>query len=493
MAHLILMLPTGESLFTLGEMTYLGRAPECDVLLSDASVSRRHARIVKEHGNYVLHDEGSRFGCFINGKEAVAQALREGDQIALGSVEMRFSLDDESGAAIALRSDSNTPHESGLELESPAELKAELKRTRTLLAFQHAVIRCTSLPMVMQASGPEFLKALRAEKLMVLAYDAPNNGFQIHFQHGIAQIPAHRVPAVDEAFGSGQLRPIPPDAEGRMGLVAPIEGGERFPQGLVYAEFPPGRTPTELEIALARDLCSELASALTHHRLILQIREEAAARANLSRYLPDQVVEAVLAGSLNLALGGELRTVTVLFTDIRSFTTLSEHMPPEHVLAMLNAYFSEAVPIIKRYDGTVDKFIGDALMAVFGAPAAQTDQAERAVKAAMEIRSLVARLRDSWSQAPFAAFMDVQRFAVGVGVNTGPAVAGNLGSEDRREFGVIGDAVNVAARLCSKAAADEILIGGDTAAAVREMISLRALEPMMVKGRAQPVSAFTVL
>ncbi len=283
------------------------------------------------------------------------------------------------------------------------------------------------------------------------------------------------------------------DEAGRVALALPILGGERFPLGLVYLDFPPGRAPSDAQVSLLEAMGQELGAALTHHRLLQKIREEAEARSNLSRYLADQVVEAVLAGKIDLSMGGERRAVTVLFTDIRSFTSLSEQMPPEHVLALLNEYFSEAVPIIKRYEGTVDKFIGDALMAVFGAPNEQPDQALRAVRAAVEIQEVVKELRIQWIDKPWAEKMDVFSFAVGIGVNTGYAVAGNLGSEDRREYAVIGDAVNVASRLCSAAGPDEVLIGGDTAAAVESVVRLERLEPMRVKGRAQPVSAYRVI
>ncbi|MDF1563576.1 MAG: adenylate/guanylate cyclase domain-containing protein [Deltaproteobacteria bacterium] len=483
--------PEGPRVFELKETTYIGRAPECDIVLSDASISRRHARIHRVGGKHVLQDEGSRFGSFVNGSKVASFALSEGDRVQLGSVELIYRLD--------LKLDTGLREITGegerLPVD-PVEVKrilGELERTKALLALQHTFVRCTSLNMVLQGAGPELTRKLRADRALVLIYDSRTNAFTIQFQQGLPSIPQHRVGEVDQAFSTAQIRHMTPDHDGRIAMAIPIPGSERYPQGLVYVEFPPGRVPEEGQIEMARAMCGELGSALTHHRLLNQVREEAEARSNLSRYLADQVVEAVLAGKINLAMGGEHRTVTVLFTDIRSFTTLSERMPPEHVLSMLNEYFSEAVPIIKRYEGTVDKFIGDALMAVFGAPNELPDQALRAVRAAVEIRDVVRELRVRWADRPWAAHMDVSNFAVGIGVNTGPAVAGNLGSEDRREYGVIGDAVNVAARLCSKAGPDEVFIGGDTAAGVGDQMQLKFLEPMPVKGRQQPVQAYSVL
>lgn len=491
MAYLVQESPEGQRVHELGEATYLGRAPECDVVLADASISRRHARIALVNGKHVLQDEGSRFGSFVNGTQVTSFALSPGDRVQLGSIEFTYLLE----APGQLETSEGIAEAEAASL-GPAEARRvsqELVQTRALLALQHTFMRCTSLPMVLQGAGPELTHRLRADRSLVLIYEPRTNHFSIQFQQGLDQIPPHRIPQVDAAFASAQMRPMTPDHDDRMALAIPIPGGERFPLGLVYVEFPPGRVPKDDQVAMARAMCGELGNALTHHRLIGKVREEAEARSNLSRYLADQVVEAVLAGKINLAMGGERRQVTVLFTDIRKFTTLSENMPPEHVLSLLNEYFSEAVPIIKRYEGTVDKFIGDALMAVFGAPNEQPDQALRAVRAAVEIRDAVRSLRTRWEDRPWATEMDVSKFAIGIGVNTGFAVAGNLGSEDRREYAVIGDAVNVAARLCSAAGPDEVFIGGDTAAGVQGQMQLVPLEPMAVKGRRQEVQAYSVI
>ena len=195
----------------------------------------------------------------------------------------------------------------------------------------------------------------------------------------------------------------------------------------------------------------------------------------------------MLAGKVSL--GGESLDVSVLFTDIRGFTTISEKMDPQQLVALLNEYFTEMVSIVMQEDGVVDKYIGDAIMAVFGAPVPKPGDAVHAVRAAVRMRHALQVLNRSLE----ARGLPVLK--TGIGIHTGPVVAGNIGSEQRMEYTVIGDAVNLASRLetSTKELGVEVLVSEQTYELTKHAIDARPVREITVKGRAQPVLAYEVL
>lgn len=202
-----------------------------------------------------------------------------------------------------------------------------------------------------------------------------------------------------------------------------------------------------------------------------------------ARYTSDAVVEEVLRGG-DVALHGEKRVVTVLFADIRNFTGFAERLPPEEVMTRLNQVLGRLADVVLEWGGTLDKYLGDGLMAVWGAPIRRDDDAQAAVSAALQMMNEV-RERNA-GQAPD------DRLELGLGLNTGPVIAGSIGSARRTEYTCIGDTVNVASRLCALAGPGEILVGGGTAELLRAFGPLDELAPVRVKGRAAPVPLFKV-
>ena len=182
------------------------------------------------------------------------------------------------------------------------------------------------------------------------------------------------------------------------------------------------------------------------------------------------------------ALGGSIAEVTVLFADLRGFTSYAELGSPGQVVAMLNRYFSDVVPLILEQGGTVDKFVGDAMMVLWGAPNHQADHAFRGVRAALAMQDAV-RLVAARNPG-FPCFR--------IGLNSGPALVGNIGSDQIRNFTAIGDTVNIAARLQEAAQPGEVVIGLGTCEAIRDGATVRPLGPVRVRGREQPVEAFVL-
>jgi adenylate cyclase len=198
-----------------------------------------------------------------------------------------------------------------------------------------------------------------------------------------------------------------------------------------------------------------------------------------ARSTSDAVVEEILRTG-DVVLTGERRVVTVLFADLRNVTSFAEHRPPEEVMRRLNEVLGRMADLVLECGGTLDKFPGDGLMAVWGAPVTHDDDATAAVSTAL-------RMMDEFKRLPA---VNEAQFELGIGLNTGPVLAGSLGSTRRTEYTCIGDAVNVASRLCAIAGSGEILVGEGTAKALEVVGPLEPLAPVRVKGRAQPVSPY---
>jgi class 3 adenylate cyclase len=204
------------------------------------------------------------------------------------------------------------------------------------------------------------------------------------------------------------------------------------------------------------------------------------------RYISPQIAKEIVsrADAGDLRLGGEQREVSVLFADIRNFTRMSEQLSPEAIVEMLNTYLSVVADAVVRNDGIVNKFGGDNIMAIWNAPQSQPEHALLAVKAAWEAQQKVAELKQSDSQLFPVQF--------GIGINTGIALAGNVGSVGRTEYTVIGDSVNTASRICSSTPGGEVWIGAETYNQTKDYIETEKLEPQSLKGKAAPIMVYRV-
>ncbi|MCB9738939.1 MAG: adenylate/guanylate cyclase domain-containing protein [Deltaproteobacteria bacterium] len=224
--------------------------------------------------------------------------------------------------------------------------------------------------------------------------------------------------------------------------------------------------------------------------LVLRANSAEAARQQIrsafQQYLSPAVVEELVADPDKLRLGGRRREITAFFSDVAGFTSISEALDPADLTALLNEYLGAMTDVILEEGGTVDKYIGDAIVAMFGAPLDQPDHAERAVRAALRCRQRLAELRPQWVARGWP------EVGARIGVNSGVAVVGNMGSAQRFDYTMLGDTVNLAARLegANKAYGIELMIGEKTAALVRDSFVLRELDKIRVKGKQQGVAVF---
>jgi len=204
------------------------------------------------------------------------------------------------------------------------------------------------------------------------------------------------------------------------------------------------------------------------------------------KYTSKAVVDDILtkAEKDNIDLQGEERNVTILFADIRGFTSMSEKMTAHEVVSMLNKYLGEMTESVFNFEGTLDKYIGDCIMAIFNAPLEQPDHAMQAIRASMDMQKRISQVQ--------LEDKDVPRVDVGIGLNTGPAVIGNIGSQKRVDYTAIGDTVNTASRMCSLAGKGELIITENTYKLVKDKIKAKKLDPVKVKGKEKPLQVYLV-
>lgn len=275
-----------------------------------------------------------------------------------------------------------------------------------------------------------------------------------------------------------------------FGVLAAFWMARRIAQPLTDLSAAMGRVSEgdfEVRVNVARQTNDEVTDlARSFDQMAQGLRERERLRDTLGRYVSDPVAERILEEQDDLMLRGEVRQITVLFLDVRGFTGISERLSPTEVVALLNEYFDVVVDRVTAHGGSVNKFIGDAAMCIWGAPRRAENAERAAVKCAIEIQQSLAtlsadRMRRGLSTVGF-----------GIGINAGEAVAGNLGAARRLEYTVIGDAVNLAQRLESQARAGEVLISQSVYEKVAADVVVASREPVRLKGKSQPVPLWEV-
>ena len=241
------------------------------------------------------------------------------------------------------------------------------------------------------------------------------------------------------------------------------------------------------DLHLLSNIANQTGFFIANNKMAKKIETDAATRERCQRLLSPDLAELVVSGELTVEKGGENRVATVLFADIRGFTSMSEDMVAADVLQMLNEYFEVMVEIAFHHEGTVDKFVGDEIMVLWGAPVVHIDDPFRAVSAGLDMQKALLefnRTRESEGMPPIH---------IGIGINTGDLVAGYIGSTRTMSYSVIGDTVNTAARLCSAAKAGQVVISENTYNHVKDDFDFASMEDVRAKGKSKPLKVFSVL
>ena len=466
----------------------LGRHPKQTIQIDDRVVSKEHALITLAEDLYWIQDIGSRNGTFVNGDKIKGRTkLNSNDVIRLGSTQMRY-INEQRGN---LKSDSILFHKDDIkslssirsridndqmpkgfrperEIVDITSLRADYEKLRAVFELHEAAGDQMDLDTLLDRILSKIFELVNASRGVILLEDEDGNleprsfnqvsGQQedFHLSQTILQEVREKRAGIlsddarlDSRFEESKsivMQGI------RSIMCVPLVYGNEF-LGAIYldTQFATG-VFTEKDLQMIAVFANQASAKIITAKLARTAEQEAVARTQLSRLLSPNLVEEVVKGHLNVNQGGTLVDASVLFADIRGFTRLSERMAPQDLISTLNEYFEIMVEIIFKYDGTLDKFIGDEIMAVWGAPIAQEDHGLRAMKAAYEIREALERFNR------FRVANGDVPLKIGIGINSGQMVAGYLGSSKTLSYTVLGDVVNVAARLCSHAQPGEILV-----------------------------------
>jgi adenylate cyclase len=516
----------GQRSFQLqrGSPCLVGRAPTSDLSVLDPTLSRKHAELEWRDDAVCVRDLGSSNGTFVNGARIETATLAADDVVTFGTVEFRLRADPEPEAQAPTRETAPLAGATILRQVAVGDPSAALSALRgvsdaatsmqaavqdkthqklaTLLEVAKGLGRSADIDALLQQIATYAYQILEVDRVAILLADATGELVPRIARDKNGSDQTRAVPrSIARTAVAGRVAILSDDAgedtrfdgqsvlmqQIRSAICCPLVGGENRVLGVLYVD---NVTTThrfseeDLEFCVA--FAGIAAVAIENGEFAQRIQRELLTRSNFERFFTPQLAKRIAESAESVRLGGEKRTVAVLFSDIRGFTALSETMRPDDMATLLTEYFTEMVDCVFRHDGTLDKFIGDAVMAQWGAPIATERDADNAMQAALDMMRALDALNARWRS------QGRPELQIGVGLNYGEAFAGNIGSERRLEFTVIGDTVNTASRLCGAAAPGEILLSDSFRQALHEAPRVTPCPPMSLKNKNAPVSVFRV-
>lgn len=545
MATLLYYSTTGKWCeYTLKPRTTIGRLPTQDLQLLDRMVSKEHAEIRQEaDGSYTLHDLNSRNGTLLNGKQITEPVrLWDGDEIELGSHILRY-VEQEAGtvSSSALKISRDISHDSrasgaGLsavnrlsadagfnrdslsirqriedshflpenEISSMADLRRDYEKLRVAAELSAEAVGVFDLNTLLQLILDKAFAIFNADRGAILLRDEETDTMTVKLALTRDKRPLHnykisetlleeviheknavlsRDALQDNRFSSSHSI-VCDNIRSTMCVPLMYEGEVK---GLINLDTQIATGAfKEKDLQILTGFARQASLNIQRNRLINAMKRQAIVQDNLRRIIPPHLINDVLNGKIKLEKSGSRHNATVLFADIRGFTRMSEENPPEEIVALVNDYCERMVECIFNHEGSLDKFVGDQVMAVWGAGVRVEDHALRAVQCAIDMMSAIDKLNDEREA------VGKPRIAIGIGISSGIMIAGYMGSTQAMSYTVLGDTVNLGARLCSSAQPGEILINRETWESVRDETSCTPLPPMMVKGKTAPLDIYRV-
>ncbi len=533
-----LLSTTGEQSIDLqpGRTVVVGRAVTSDIPIYDPTISRKHAELLLTSTGVKVKDLGSSNGTFLNGARITEAVGGENDVVTFGKVAFRIKsvtapsprpqvvppvasdfggpktpggtivrqlpvsasggvpaivVDSPSGAShlkvTAQSIEERREKKLSLLLEISKELSKQQELDRLLdkvvdFTFQIMNVDRVSILLLEDKSGelvPRISKGRSASSSA--AKHVPQSIARKAVEERVAILSDNA--AADERFKGKSIL----IQSVRSAMCTPLMGTDQQVLGILYVD---NLTAThsfadeDLEFLIA--FGSLAAVGIENSRRSERLRREALVLSNFQRYFAPNLASQIAQQEGAVQLGGQKRPVVIFFSDIRGFTPMSETMGPDEIATLLTEYFTEMVEIVFEHSGTLDKFMGDAIMALWGAPIAHEDDADRAMKCALDQLNALEKMNKKWKE------QGRQELGIGIGINFGEVFAGNIGSDRRLEYTVIGDAVNTASRLCSTAGPNEILISEPFYQQLKNPPKVEALEPIQVKGKSKKVPVYRV-
>ncbi len=545
MARLYVESSEGTRVVELAAHNTLGRHPGNTVQLLDKIVSKEHCIIDAQGDGFVLKDLGSLNGTFVNQERVRGQIpLRHGDEISLGATRLRFDasvarVSGPLGTAVmgGVAPGSSPPKQNpfnahgtridvadeerfiGAELAAvqehfvpfdqvarfPEQLRADYERLRLAYELTAEVARERDLDVLLSRILASVIRHIQADRGVILLRDETGelvprasqrrdgSGDAIRLSSTILDKVVRERTVVlthnaSEDFAGSKAKSMILNRI-NSAIVAPLlHDQEKEVLGVMWLDSEALAQFKEKDLEVVSAIAQQAAMFIEVNVLGQKVQAEILMRERFTRLLSPNIAERIVSGQLEIAPGGQrVDLCTVFNSDIRGFTSMSEEARPEELVEMLNEYFEAMVDVIFRYEGTLDKFMGDGIMALWGAPVVHRDDAVRAVDCALQMQTVLRLLnlkRTERGQQPLE---------IGIGIHTGPLVAGYIGSSRALSYTVVGDTANTSARLCAVAAPGQILISEATLAVVGDGFVVEELDPVKLKGKEHPVRIYQVI
>ena len=520
MAKLIVISGDERQEFELAAFNTIGRHPDNTIQILDRIISKEHAQIQRAaDGRYLLRDLRSLNGTFMRGERISEHYLSDSDEFTMGSTRIVFvdkPKTDDVLQRVTIAPGLTESHIRGRIQANTGDFMPErqiadeknLRRDYERLRIGHELARAVGSELDLDKLLPKILdkafELVGADRGVILLMDdkgelsprfvktrsGKSDPNIVLSKTVMAEVTTNRAAVLSsdatmDARFSGAHSIIMQGIRSTM-CVPLLHGDELL--GIMHMDSQIATNAfTEKDLQLFTGIAAQAAVAIQNARLAKKIEEETKTRAQFSRLLSPNLVEQLVSGKLHLERGGELREVTILISDIRGFTSMSEKKEPAEIVQMLNEYFEVMVDILFRAQGTLDKYVGDEIMALFGAPVDMPDAPLNAVRCAVDMQKALRefnRTRIAEGQDPIK---------IGIGINTGRVITGAIGSSRTLQYTAIGDAVNTASRLCSIAKQGEIILSESTMRRVAQHVDSVTMAPVRLKGKEQEQQVYNVV
>ena len=506
--------------YEMDQEATVGRGKDNAICIKDPGASRYHARVYESEHRYWVEDLKSRNGTSVSGKAITRHALTNGDVIEIGQHRLHFSCPEPSPEDHVQITDSEQAPQSVIQKtldaqdynpeqalsQTATERKADRlsRHLKTLHSIGSEIGAILDLEdLLNKLLDHVFETFAKAEKAFILLRDDAQSSRLVprvsktrsegdSTKLTVSSTLIRRVMrdkqsilSADAQSDFDEIASIKKHGIQSMACVPLICRGK--PLGVLHVHTTGRRGAfDEDDLHLLTSIGSQAAICVKNAQLYAQVKKETSLRRDFQRYVSPGVAEQIVQEKISVELGAQHCTGTVFFSDIVGFTALSEAHAPGEVVALLNQYFRLVVDVIFRHEGTVNKFGGDAILAVWGAPL-QTDEGEfKAMGAGVGMQNAIFRLNLQ------LASRRRPTLGMGIGINTGRFMAGNIGSEDRMEYTIIGDAVNLASRIETKATRGQVLASETTYQAAADRVIAVELPATAVKGKSEPVVIYSI-
>jgi len=504
--------------FELGAVNTIGRHPDNTLQILDRIVSKEHAQVVRQpDGHYLFRDLGSLNGSFLGGERVNERILQENDEIMLGSTCLTFQEKSAQASVLEKVTIAPSPTEALIrqKIAAPSRDFLPEKEIHEVEVLRRDYEKLRLAHELGRSIGLEVNLELLLEQIIMKAFELipADRGVILLMEEGV---PSPKIAKTRDGKNehiilsksilnevvTNKASVLSSDAtmdsrfsaahsvimQGiRSTMTVPLVHHDEL-LGIMHLDSMIATNAfSEKDLQIFGGVAGQAAVAIHNSQLARKIEHEAKTRAQFQRLLSPNLVDQVVQGKLQLEKGGALSEVTLLFSDIRGFTSMSESRAPEEIVRMLNEYFELMVDVIFKYEGTLDKFVGDEVIALFGAPVPMKNAEVKAVQCALDMM----RVLSEWNRTRAAEGQ--HEITVGIGINTGLVVTGAIGSSRALQYTAIGDAVNVASRLCGAAQAGQVLLSEATFRKVQGDVAAVPLPPIRVKGKADELRVFNAV